>query len=133
MSERIVLLPDPDGPTIATNSPGETAKVRSSIAVSAPNRFVTPRNSSTRAAAAAAVADARTAGAVTSFLLPSCTSGSLVDFDVIVSRKLDQFGITACLPRRVRKSRTFTPTHHADATDQRGSGVPRGAGVVRAG
>src|SRR5947209_10958116 len=52
---RIVLLPHPDGPTTATNSPGRTQKLIRSIAVSgdtpsgAVKRLVTPIRSSTDA------------------------------------------------------------------------------------
>src|ERR1700730_17661045 len=52
---RIVLLPQPEGPTTATNSPRRTSKVTRSIAVTADtpsgavNRLVTARRSSTDA------------------------------------------------------------------------------------
>src|SRR5262245_14794909 len=52
---RIVLLPQPDGPTTATNSPSRTLRLTRSIAVSgapppgAAKRFVTPMRSSTGA------------------------------------------------------------------------------------
>src|SRR5712692_9598084 len=52
---RMVLLPQPDGPTTATNSPGRTSKLTRSIAVNgdtpsgAVKRLVTPIRSSTDA------------------------------------------------------------------------------------
>src|SRR5262249_9308719 len=52
---RIVLLPQPDGPTTATNSPARTSRLTRSIAVSgdtpsgAVKRLVTPMSSSTDA------------------------------------------------------------------------------------
>src|SRR4029453_7525484 len=52
---RIVLLPQPDGPTTATNSPARTSRLTRSIAVSADTpsgalkRLVTPASSSTDA------------------------------------------------------------------------------------
>src|SRR6266849_796998 len=52
---RMVLLPQPDGPTTATNSPARTSRLTRSIAVSgdtpsgATKRFVTPTRSSTDA------------------------------------------------------------------------------------
>src|ERR1700730_4608994 len=52
---RMVLLPQPEGPTTATNSPGRTSKLTRSIAMSgdtpsgAVNRLVTPIRSSTDA------------------------------------------------------------------------------------
>ena len=52
---RMVLLPQPEGPTMATNSPGRTSRLTRSIAVSqepppgAVNRLVTPMRSSTDA------------------------------------------------------------------------------------
>src|SRR5262245_2593925 len=52
---RIVLLPQPDGPTTATNSPARTSRLTRSMAVSgetpsgATNRLVTPTRSSTDA------------------------------------------------------------------------------------
>src|SRR5260221_6091973 len=52
---RMVLLPQPDGPTTATNSPACTSRLTRSIAVSddtpsgATKRFVTPTRSSTDA------------------------------------------------------------------------------------
>ena len=41
----VVVLPQPDGPSRARNSPGCTSRSIASTATSSPNRFVTPRSS----------------------------------------------------------------------------------------
>jgi hypothetical protein len=42
----VVVLPQPDGPSSETNSPGASARLKSSTAVTAPNRQVTLRRTS---------------------------------------------------------------------------------------
>src|SRR5258708_8284594 len=67
---KVVVLPQPDGPSSTTNSPGATSMLTSSTAASAPNALLTP-HSATPAGRRPAPSGGRTAGAASGPLTSS--------------------------------------------------------------
>src|SRR6188508_298697 len=54
---RVVVFPDPDGPSIEKNSPSRTSRSTPSTATTSPNRFTTPSNRTAGAAGTGATSD----------------------------------------------------------------------------